>query len=85
MKKTIIAILSIALLSFGLVVKNELEVKADLATWQKHIQKLETIRAIVDESNLPNQQVKFVVKTIDSLEGLIIPQLQKQIVDTLKK
>jgi hypothetical protein len=83
MKKTIIALFAITLLSFGVVaVKKEFTVKAELPEWQKHINKLETIRAIIDESNLPNQQVKFVVKSIDSLEMLIVPQLQKQLSDT---
>lgn len=62
-----------------------LKVEASLDTWNKHYIKLETIKKILDESNLPNQQVKYAVKSIDSLEMLIVAQLQKQMADTSKK
>lgn len=82
MKKTITFLFVITLLSFS--IEKELSVKANVNEWQKHINKLEVVRQIADESNLSNQQVKFITKTIDSLELLIVPQLQKQI-DTTKK
>lgn len=85
MKKIAITLLAVILLSFGIAEEKSLSVKATLVEWQKHITKLETIRAVVDESNLPNQQVKFITRTIDSLELLIIPQLNKELTDTTKK
>ena len=85
MKKTILAFLAVAFLSFGLAEEKSLSVKATATDWQKHINKLEYIRQIADESNLSNQQVKFITKTIDSLEILIIPQLRTQIDTTVKK
>lgn len=82
--KIIIALLAVTLLSFGYTIEKELSVKAKTTEWQKHIDKLEIIRQIADESNLSNQQVKFITKTIDSLEILIIPQVRAQL-DTVKK
>lgn len=83
MKKLLSAILLITVLGFS--IEKELTVKAPVAEWQKHINKLEVIRRIADESNLSNQEVKFITKSIDSLEILIVPQLQKQLADTVKK
>lgn len=82
MRKTILVLSAIALFSFA--AQKELTVKATQDEWQKHFNKLETIRSIADESNLSNQQVKFITKSIDSLELLIIPQLRQQL-DTTKK
>lgn len=82
MKKLTTALLFIALVGF--TIEKELTVKADLPTWKKHVNKLETVRNIVDESTLNNQEVKFITRTIDSLELLIIPQLNTQL-DTTKK
>lgn len=83
MKKVLALITAAALLSFSIA--KELEVKAPVKEWEKHINKLETIRGLANESNLPHQQVKFINLTIDSLEMLVIPQLQKQLSDTIKK
>lgn len=83
MKKTLIAITLLVALGFSPT--KSLKVEADLNEWNKHINKLEIIRAIADESNLSNQQVKFITKTIDSIEMFIVPQLRKQLADTINK
>ncbi len=84
MKKIIISILLLFL--FGFTDNKPLEVKGDLPTWQKHINKLEIIRQIADNSDMSNQQVKFITKTIDSLELFIVPQIQSQLPkDTTQK
>lgn len=83
MKKVLIAISFITLVGFA--IDKPLSVQAPVQEWQKHINKLEVIRRIADESNLNNQEVKFITKTIDSLEMLIVPQLQRQLADTSKK
>jgi hypothetical protein len=75
--------LSLFLFAFAPADKT-LKVEAPLSVWNKHVNKLEVIRKIADESNLSNQEVKFITRTIDSLEMLVLPQLQKQLVDTLK-
>jgi hypothetical protein len=83
MKKLLI-ICTIALLSFT-VIEKELTVKAPIEVWDKHFKKLEIIRQIADESNLPNQQVKFITRSIDSLEMLVVPQIRLQLADTTKQ
>ncbi|MEO6610756.1 MAG: hypothetical protein ABIT05_01445 [Chitinophagaceae bacterium] len=85
MKKVILIASVIVLGSFtGIAIEKSLTVQAPVSEWQKHINKLEVIRKIADESNMGNQEVKFITKTIDSLEMLIVPQLRSQI-DTTKK
>lgn len=85
MKKVITILAAFIFLSFTATVEKEYSVKTDINSWQKHIDKLQTIRQIADESNLSNLQVKFITRTIDSLQMLIIPQLQTQLKDTTKK
>jgi hypothetical protein len=63
---------------------NNLTVKATLTEWNYHLNKLEAIRQIVDNSNMGNLEVKFITRTIDSLELFIVPQLKAQI-DSTKK
>lgn len=45
----------------------------------KHYDKLSLIRQIVDNSNLPHQDVVFVTKSIDSLQAEIINQVKGQV------
>jgi len=85
MKKVMILLFAVTLFSFTTQEVKTLTVQATTDEWQKHINKLEVIRQIADESNLNNQQVKFITRSIDSLEMLIIPQLRKQLADTIKK
>ena len=44
-----------------------------------HYQNLSTIKAIVERSNLPHQEVVFVEKSIDSLQGEIVRQIKLQV------
>ena len=44
-----------------------------------HYQNLSTIKAIVDKSNLPHQEVIFIEKSIDSLQGEIVRQIKLQV------
>jgi hypothetical protein len=76
MKKLIAIILSLSFFSFS--IQKDPTVTLPMFTWKKHIAKLETIRQIIDDSNLPNQEVKFVKASIDSLENDLIKQLQEQ-------
>ena len=52
----------------------------------KHWTKLNAIKQIVDGSNLPHQQAKFITATVDSLEMEIAAQVQSQVkaADTTK-
>lgn len=72
------------LLLFSFSPEKKYTVEQTLPEWQKHLNKLETVKAIIDDSNLPNQQVKFIVKSIDSLQMVIVSQLRSQL-DTTKK
>ena len=83
MKKIILTLLIVS--SFSFADTNRLKVEGSLTEWNKHYEKLRAIRQIVDNSNMNNQEVKFITKTIDSLEMFIVPQLQKQLADTTKK
>jgi hypothetical protein len=51
----------------------------------KHWQKLNTIQQIIDQSNLPHDQVKFVINSIDSLKNDIAKQVNEQSKDQNKK
>ncbi len=84
MKKTLTIVAIIAIFSFSNPPKT-LTVSGDLPEWNKHLSKLDNVRALVDRSNLPNQEVKFIIQTIDSLGMFIVPQLNKQLADTSKK
>ena len=44
-----------------------------------HYQNLSTIKAIVDKSNLPHQEVIFIEKSIDSLQGELVRQIKLQV------
>ena len=67
MKKTFIIIALFGLMSFA---ANEKYINVRFSDQQlnSHWKNLEAIKKIVDESNLPHAQVKFILKSIDSLE-----------------
>ena len=44
-----------------------------------HYQNLSAIKQIVDKSNLPHQEVIFIEKSIDSLQGEIVRQIKLQV------
>lgn len=84
MKKTIIIIFAFVLASGFIAKEKEFTIKFSESEINKHWQKLSAIKQIVQESNLPHQQVVFVEKTIDSLQMVIASQVQSQL-DTTKK
>ena len=47
-------------------------------TLNKHFNNLSAIKAVVEKSNLPHQEVLFVVSSIDSLQKAIIDQVKEQ-------
>lgn len=51
----------------------------------KHFQNLNTIKAIVDKSNLPHQEVLFITSSIDSLQKEMTSQVRGQIEPPVKK
>lgn len=75
----------------GIALKNaamsgrSLTVTASEKEWDYHFRNFNTIQQIVDGSDLPHQQVKFINNSIDSLKQLAFPQLLRQIADTTKK
>jgi hypothetical protein len=82
MKKTLLILSAILLSSFTYnVIEKEFTIKFSETEINKHWQKLEAIKQIVNESNLPHQQVVFIDKSIDSLQMTISAQIQKQIKD----
>jgi len=83
MKKTAIAILAVSLMAFGY--QKSLTVSATENEWDYHFRNFNTIEKIVDESNLPHQQVKFIHNSLDSFRKLAFTQLFKQLSDTTKK
>jgi hypothetical protein len=82
MKKLLCIVGSVFLLSFA--GEKFFTVKFSEAQLNKHWQKLNTVKAIVEESNLPHQQVKFITQSIDSLQMDIAVQVQQQLKDTVK-
>ncbi len=76
--------LSLILLLFlsAFTPESKLKVEATANNWIKHYNKLETIKQIADKSNLPHQEVMFILLSIDSLQGLLRPQISKQLSDT---
>jgi hypothetical protein len=44
-----------------------------------HYQNLSAIKAIVEKSNLPHQEVVFIEKSIDSLQGELVRQIKLQV------
>ena len=55
------------------------------AALNNHFNNLNTIKAIIEKSNLPHQEVMFVTSSIDSLQRDIIKQVQTQAEPAIKK
>jgi hypothetical protein len=86
MKKIIIILTSVFILGSAFIAKEkEFTIKFSETEINKHWQKLEAIKQIVQESNLPHQQVLFIERSIDSLQISIANQVKKQISDTTTK
>ena len=84
MKKTILALVVIASLAFGYQYSKPLTVTATEEQWSYHFKNMAQIKDILNQSNLPHQQVVFVLNSLDSLQNLAYPQLFKQLTDTAK-
>ncbi|HEU4574621.1 MAG TPA: hypothetical protein VFS36_06425 [Chitinophagaceae bacterium] len=84
MKKTI-AVLAVAATLVAFTSEKFFTLKFNEADLNKHYNKLEMTKKIVNESNLPHQQVVFIVSSIDSLQMEIVQQVQVQLKDTTKK
>ncbi len=67
MKKTLSILSAIALMSFA--AERFIAVKFTEPQLNYHWRNLENVKKIVDESNLPHAQVKFIIKSIDSLQN----------------
>jgi hypothetical protein len=67
MKKTLTIISALALMSFA--AERFIAVKFTEPQLNYHWRNLESIKKIVDESNLSHAQVKFILKSIDSLQN----------------
>ncbi len=72
------AILGMALVAFTNL-PDTLTFKFSESEINTHYQNLSTIKAIVDKSNLPHQEVIFIEKSIDSLQGEIVRQIKLQV------
>ncbi len=80
-KKSLIAlttILGITLLAFTTLPDN-FTFKFSETEINTHYQNLSNIKAIVERSNLPHQEVVFVQKSIDSLQGELVRQIRNQV------
>ena len=67
MKKTLTILSALALMSFA--AERFIAVKFTEPQLNYHWRNLENVKKIVDESNLPHAQVKFIIKSIDSLQN----------------
>jgi hypothetical protein len=78
-----ILILFTALLGFTFVAFTSLPdtftLKFSESELNTHYQNLSTIKTIVERSNLPHQEVLFVQKSIDSLQGELVRQIKLQV------
>lgn len=80
MKKTLLLITAIILLSFAS--DKFITIKFTEAQINFHWQSLNQIKSLIDKSELPHNQVVFIVKSIDSLQHDI--QLSAKIDSTSK-
>lgn len=67
MKKTLTILATLALMSFA--AEKYIVVRFTEPQLNYHWRNLESVKKIVDESNLPHAQVKFIIKSIDSLQN----------------
>ena len=67
MKKLFALIAVLALMSFA--AERYIAVKFTEPQLNYHWKNLESVKKLVDESNLPHAQVKFILKSIDSLQN----------------
>jgi DNA polymerase III delta subunit len=66
MKKTLTILAALALMSFA--TERFITLKFSEPQLNYHWKNLENVKKLVDESNLPHAQVKFIINSIDSLQ-----------------
>ena len=66
MKKTLTILGALALMSFA--AERFINLKFSELQLNYHWKNLENVKKLVDESNLPHAQVKFIINSIDSLQ-----------------
>jgi hypothetical protein len=66
MKKTLTILAALALMSFA--AERYITFKFSEPQLNYHWKNLENVKKLVDESNLPHAQVKFIINSIDSLQ-----------------
>jgi hypothetical protein len=86
MKKALFLLAVVAMLSFKAQAPAEktFSLKFTESKLNGHWKNLLTIKQVIDESNLPHQQAKFVNAAVDSLMKDIAEQIQPQLQDTTK-
>ena len=67
MKKTLTILTALALMSFA--AERYITLKFSEPQLNYHWKNLENVKKLVDESNLPHAQVKFIINSIDSLQS----------------
>lgn len=67
MKKILIILAVLGLMSFA--AEKYIAVRFSEPQLNYHWRNLENVKKMVDESNLPHAQVKFIIKSIDSLQN----------------
>ena len=67
MKKTLTILGTLSLMSFA--AEKYIAVRFTEPQLNYHWRNLENVKKMVDESNLPHAQVKFIIKSIDSLQN----------------
>lgn len=74
------------LVAMAFTTNNEKLLKVELsrAKWDHHFDKLNDVKAYINATNLPHQDVRFITLAIDSLLMDLRAQLLPQI-DTVKK
>lgn len=81
MKKTMILITVLTMMSFTLQTNNDKLLKVELSQsrWTTHFQRLNDVKNYINSTNLPHQDVKNIVNSIDSLlidlSAQLIPQI----------
>lgn len=84
MKKTIIAAFVLCSFAFGYQTGKSLTVTASQEQWEYVFKTMNGVKEVVNKSNLPHQEVVYVISTVDSFQNLAYPQLFKQLTDTTK-
>ena len=84
MKKVLIAAFVICSFAFGYQTGKSLTVSASQEQWEYVFQSMNNVKGVVNKSNLPHQEVVYVVNAVDSFQSLAYPQLFKQLTDTSK-